>query len=149
MLSAVPLGNGSSWVGLGDISFDIPTNGYTDLTNPFSDTPGNAESNFLEPFGGTLSDFDGLRYSPDMLDLLAGSGGGTWLDLSGIGIAQVGYVRFSVLDDGDDNTGLNFELDALSISRVAMGTAVPEPGMWAWGAIGCWLAVVGRRRKGR
>ena len=138
--------NGLEWESLGPRTFDIPTNGYTDLTSPFSDVPGNVESNFLTPFGSTLSDFDGLKYAPDMLSLLAGSAGGTWLDLSGTGLTQVGYVRFSVLDDGDDNTGLNFELDGVSISRVAMGTAVPEPGMVVWGAVGLWLAAVGWRR---
>ena len=138
--------NGLQWESLGLRTFDIPTNGFTDLVSPFSDTPGSVESNFLKPFGGTLSDFDGLQYAPDMLTLLAGSGGGTWLDLSGTGLTQVGYVRFSVLDDGDDNTGLNFELDGVSISRVAMGKAVPEQGMVAWAAVGCWLWVVGGRR---
>ncbi|MEX2168997.1 MAG: hypothetical protein WD851_06785 [Pirellulales bacterium] len=138
--------NGLEWESLGLRTFDIPTNGYTDLTSPFSDTPGDAPTDFWKPFGGTLSQFNGTRYASDMLRLLAGSGGGTWLDLSNTGLAQVGYVRFSVLDDGDDNTGLNFELDGVSISRVAMGTAVPEPGTLAWGAVGLWLAAVGWRR---
>ena len=56
-------------------------------------------SDFQKPFTGNLSSFNGLRYfdaaNPDMLDLLAGSGGGKWLDISGTGLAQVGFIRFS------------------------------------------------------
>lgn len=142
--------NGLQWESLGTRMFNIPTNGYTDLTSPFSEMPGGLQSTFVKPFAGTLSDFDGLKYAPDMLGLLAGSAGGTWLDLSSTGLAQVGYVRFSVLDDGDDNTSLNFEIDGVSISRVAMGAAtVPEPGVVAWGVVGCWLSVVGWRWRGR
>ncbi len=128
--------DGVDWVSLGSITFDVPTNGYTDLTDPFSATPGNLPSDFRQPFTGSLSSFDGLPYfdagGPDMLDLLAGSGGGTWLDISDTGLPKVGYIRFSVANDGDAGTSLNFELDAVSISHAATGTAiVPEPTMWS------------------
>lgn len=123
--------DGALWQSLGEITFDIPTNGYTDLASPFSDVPGGVESDFSKPFAGTLSDFNGMRYAPEMLSLLDGSAGGTWLDLSSVGVAQVGYVRFSVLDDGNARTSLNFELDGVAISSTAMGTRVPEPGVWA------------------
>jgi hypothetical protein len=123
--------NGSDWVSLGSTTFDVPTNGYTDLPNPFSGVAGSALSDFQQPFVGGLSNFDGLRYAdagePDMLDLLAGSGGGKWIDISASGLAQVGFIRFSVLDDMTA-AGLNFELDAVSISNAAMGgVTVPEP----------------------
>jgi len=120
--------NGIDWESLGTTIFENPTNGYTDLTNPFSSTPGSSLADFQQPFTGSLSDFENLAYSPGILGLLAGSGGGTWLDISGTSLTQVGYLRFSVADDGDLMTGLNFELDAVSIATGAVGAAtVPEP----------------------
>jgi hypothetical protein len=123
--------NGAAWISLGTQIFDIPTNAYTDLNDPYAVTAGNALSDFQQPFGGSRSSFTGLRYShpsdPDILDLLAGSGGGKWLDISGSGLSQVGYVRFSVPDDGNASTSLRFQLDAVSVSHGAFGATVPEP----------------------
>jgi hypothetical protein len=124
--------DGTNWVSLGAFDFDVPTNGYTDLTDPFSGVPGSASSDPQVPFAGSLSSFSGLKYSdaggPDMLELLSGSAGGKWLDISATGLAQVGFVRFSVADDGNAATSLNFELDAVSISHAALGApTVPEP----------------------
>jgi hypothetical protein len=132
---------------LGEFAFDIPTNGYTDLSDPFSAVSGGVESDFQQPFVGSLASFDGLAYSHpsefDMLELLAGSGGGTWLDISASGLAQVGYVRFSV---PDDMTAANFkfELDAVSISHMALGRPVPEPAT-AVAAITLALGLIGTR----
>jgi hypothetical protein len=120
--------DGASWISLGVQAFDIPTNGYTDLSDPYSATQGSALSDFQQPFVGDLSSFASKHYSPDMINLLAGSGGGKWLDISGTGLAHVGYVRFSIADDGNASTKLKFELDAVSVSHAALGTAVvPEP----------------------
>src|SRR3954466_2426771 len=121
----------STWFSLGNILFDVPANGYTDLSNPYSTAPGGALSDFQQPFVGSLSSFNGLPYSHptnfDMLDLLAGSGGGKWLDISSTGLTQVGYIRFSVPNDGTP-TNQNFELDAVSVSHAAFGgPTVPEP----------------------
>ncbi|MBX3411847.1 MAG: PEP-CTERM sorting domain-containing protein [Pirellulales bacterium] len=122
--------DGIAWVPLGLHTFNVPTNGYLDA-GPFDGTPGSVFSDFGKPFTGTLSSFAGLPYSSlsdfDILDLLDGSGGGTWIDISGSGLSQVGFVRFSVADDGDPFTSLKFELDALSLADVAVGAAVPEP----------------------
>jgi len=122
--------DGLFWIPLGETLFEVPTNGYQDVA-PFSGTPGSVLSNFGQPFTGNLTSFDSLPYDDavefDMLELLAGSGGGTWLDISGTGLAKVGYVRFSVADDGDLFTALNFELDAVSLADAAVGAAVPEP----------------------
>src|SRR4051812_6953063 len=96
--------DGATWFSLGNILFDVPANAYTDLSDPYSTVPGSALSDFQQPFVGSLSSFSGLPYSHptnfDMLDLLAGSGGGKWLDISGAGLTHVGYIRFSVPDDG-------------------------------------------------
>jgi hypothetical protein len=123
--------NGTSWVNLGSTLFDVPTNGFTDLSDPYSSTAGNSPSDFQQPFVGSLSSFNGLQYTHpsnfDVLDLLAGSGGGKWLDISSSGLAQIGYVRFSIADDGNANTSLRFQLDAVSVSHAAFGTTVPEP----------------------
>jgi hypothetical protein len=124
--------NGSTWVSLGNTTFDIPTNGYTDLSDPYSATAGSGLSDFQQPFAGIRSSFTGLQYSHasdfDIRDLLAGSGGGKWLDISGTGLPQVGFVRFSVADDGNASTSLRFQLDAVSVSHTAFGATVPEPG---------------------
>jgi hypothetical protein len=145
--------NGANWVSLDNVTFDVPTNGYTDLADPFAGAAGSVPSDFQQPFAGSLASFDGLRYydagGPDMLELLAGSGGGTWLDISGTGLAQVGYIRFSLADDGSAGTSLNFELDAVSISHAALGAAVvPEPGTLTPALValsGC--AIKSRRRR--
>jgi hypothetical protein len=125
-------GNGTSWVSLGNVVFDVPTNGYTDLADPYSPVAGNVPSDFRQPFTGGLASFNGLKYfdsgATDILDVLAGSGGGKWLDISGTGLAQVGFVRFSLPSDGSAGSTLNFEIDGVSVSHAAMGgVVVPEP----------------------
>jgi hypothetical protein len=118
--------DGVTWLSLGSKLFDVPTNGYTDVS-PFASAPGSALSDFQQPFVGSLSSFDGRSYS-SMLSLLGGSGGGKWIDISSAGLSQVGYVRFSLANDGNSGTSLNFDLDAVSISHAALGAAtVPEP----------------------
>jgi hypothetical protein len=83
--------DGSSWVSLGSVTFALPTNGYSDVVDPFAVITGSVTSDFQQPFMGGLSSFNGLKYydagGPDILEVLAGSGGGTWLDISGTGLA--------------------------------------------------------------
>ena len=121
--------NGTSWASLGSVTFDIPANAYTDLTDPFSLTNGSAPSDSQKPFAGSLSDFANKTYagaSPNILELLDGSAGGTWLDISAVGLAQVGFIRFTVPENLAANVSL--ELDAVSIARGALGApTVPEP----------------------
>jgi hypothetical protein len=134
--------DGISWTSLGVVNFNLPTQGY-------SDAAGTVPSNFQQPFAGVLSDFDGLPYNhvsdSDVFDLLAGSGGGNWLDISSTSLSQVGYIRFSVDDDLNAATSLNFELDGVSISVSAMGGVVPEPNSLA--LIGMTFACLVLRRK--
>lgn len=108
--------DGETWFAIADNrEFDLPTNWYAEgITTPGSDTgPGTVQADFAQPFGGTLSDFDGLDWN-GVLALLDGSAGGEWLDLSGVPTAGVQYVEFSV-----DQPGATFLLDAVA--------TVPEP----------------------
>ncbi len=144
-----------TYVSLGEVLFDIPANAYTDLTDPFSGVAGSVTSDYRQPFTGVLSDFASHVYSQagpnnDIVDLLGGGGGGTWLDLSSSGLAQIGYVRISVADDGNATTGLNFELDSVVIGNGFAGSVVPEPSMVVLmfaGAVLLWAAGA-RRRSG-
>ena len=135
-----------SWAPLGETMVDMPTNYYLDPDGPYlTSGEGLGEADFSKPFTAGLSDFDGKSW-PEILTLLDGSAGGNWLDLSPTGLSQVGYVRFSVPDDGDSQTSLNFELDAVSIADGHIGQPVPEPGaiaLLAGGAAG----VIRRRRR--
>ncbi len=138
--------NGTEWRSLGTVLFNRPTNGYTDLSDPFSSVPGSALADFQQPFVAGLGDFAGLPYSdpsgPDVLEVLAGSGGGTWLDISSTGLPRVGYIRFSVA-----GAGSNFELDAVSIAHGAVGRPVPEPTMIVIAATLMASVAVGFRRR--
>ncbi|MDP6547077.1 MAG: PEP-CTERM sorting domain-containing protein [Phycisphaerae bacterium] len=119
--------DGLAWTPLGSITPNIPTNVWTDATGPYAEsTVGLTEADFSEPFTGTLSDFDGKTYA-EIKALLGGSAGGYWLDLSSTGLSEVGYIRFSVADDGEAGTSLNFELDAVSVASGHIGAVTPEP----------------------
>jgi len=119
--------HGSTWVSLGAISPNVPTSVWTDATGPYmTSAAGLAEADFSDPFTGSLSNFDGKSYS-EIQTLLGGTGGGYWLDLSATGLDRVGYIRFSVPDDGDAGSFLNFELDAVSVAADRLGVPVPEP----------------------
>jgi hypothetical protein len=111
--------DGLTFVPLGGqpLVFDNPTNFYTDVTiENYSAPLGSAAADFSKPFTGTLASFAGLTY-PQMLQLLGGSGGGTWLDVSSTGLSSVQYIRFDV----PAGEGQRLVLDAV--------TAVPEPGL--------------------
>lgn len=144
--------NGVDWETLGEKLFDVPTIGYSDVTDPYAIDPGSVESDFGKPYAGTLEDMAGLKYSdasaPDILDLVDGSGGGKWLDLSPTQLSFIGWLRFTMPNDNSPDTQRKFELDAVSIATQATGPAVPEPSALALlvcGAMGS--AVVALRRK--
>lgn len=141
--------DGVNFVSLGTVQFSMPTNAYVDVANPFSGTAGSVVADFRQPYTGGLATLADSTYA-EMVTTLGGSGGGTWLDISGSGLSQVGWVRFSVADDLNVGTALNFELDAVSIANGAAGPLVPEPSTWALLAIGgAALGCVVRRRGGR
>ena len=63
------------------------------------------------------------------------------------GLAEVGFIRFSVENDGNDEVNLNFELDALSIATSAIGAAtVPEPSSGLLMVFGALVLLRGRGR---
>jgi hypothetical protein len=126
--------NGADWVSLGDIAFDLPTNYYSEgITSPGNASlPGTGVADFSKPFTGDLSDFSGRNWT-GVLELLDGSAGGTWLDLSKTGLSQVSYVKFDV------GTGQRMLLDSV------VGVAVPEPGI-ALILLGAGLLGLRRRR---
>lgn len=86
--------DGTTWVDLGDKTFDVPTNIFTNATDPTGATPGTTLANFYQPFYGSLSSFNGENFS-QILATLNGSAGGNWYDLSGIDLNDVDYVRLS------------------------------------------------------
>jgi hypothetical protein len=107
--------DGRRFVPLDDepVTFANPTNYYTDVRiENYSAPLGSAAADFSRPFTGTLADFGGLTYE-QIVALLDGSAGGTWLDVSGTGLSSVRYVRFDVPQ------GSRLVVDAV--------TAVPEP----------------------
>jgi len=114
-------------IDLGVISFEMPASFYQD-SGPFDTTPGSLVSDFGAPFDpvGGLSAFDGLNHG-QFIALLGGSGGGQWLDLSSTGLVKVGFIRFSVADDGNAQNDMNFEIDAVSVANGKVGGVAPEP----------------------
>jgi len=119
--------DGAAWVSLGPITVDVPTDAWVDASDPYStSTAGLTEADFSKPFGGLLADLIAKTYA-EIKTSFDGSAGGHWLDLSGTGLTEVGFIRFSVPDDGDTETFLNFELDAVSIASGHVGAQLPEP----------------------
>ncbi len=112
--------DGQSFVALGDYAEGLfPTQGFLD-GGPYDTSPGSLPSDFLKPMNPalTLADFAGLTYA-QALALYDGSGGGTPIDIAAAGLPAVRYVRIDVLDDGDADTMLHAEIEALA--------TVPEP----------------------
>lgn len=124
--------DGSNWTDLGTVNFNIPSLYYVNA-GPF-DAAAPASpvlTDFGKPFEGSLASFDGKDYAGTVnaFKVASGgySGGGKWLDLSGTGLSQVGYVQFLVPDDGNPTTNARFALDSVSIANDAVGAALPEP----------------------
>lgn len=114
--------DGQVFVSLGTFVFDVPADYYTDVTDPYSQSPGASPADLGKPFTGSLSDFDGLTYA-GMKTLLDGSIGGNWIDIGPSGLSKVGYVRFTTVA----GNGYDFVLDSLLVADDAAGEVVPEP----------------------
>jgi len=110
--------DGTKWVDLGDQTFSNPTNIYTDATDPYGATPGTTLANFFQPFTGSLSSFNGEDFA-QVLATLGGSGGGTWFDVSGVGLSQIDDVRLST------SSGEELLLDA--VVATSAGSTVTSP----------------------
>lgn len=96
----------SNFRSLGRIAFNAPTNTFADASSPYQYPPPSASptADFAAPFTQPLSAFNGKDFS-GVLDVLAGSAGGTWLTVPvELGLNQVQYVRMSdprwLLEDG-------------------------------------------------
>jgi hypothetical protein len=126
--------DGLNWVSVGQFLFDAPSNYYSEgVSNPHTWSHGTTAADFFKPFNGTLADFSGRDWT-GTLDLLDGSAGGTWLDLTPAldeGLSHIRYVRFDV------GEGQQMVLDAV--------VAVPEPAA-VGGLMLVGLALLHRRR---
>ncbi|MBK8268680.1 MAG: PEP-CTERM sorting domain-containing protein [Planctomycetes bacterium] len=116
----------------------FPTQGYLDV-DANSTTPGGVPADFLKPMNPslTLADFNGLSYAQS-LALYDGSGGGTPIDISLVGLSSVTHVRISVDDDFNPNTSLAAEIDAVA--------AVPEPTSLSILLVACMAMTLRRSR---
>jgi len=124
--------DGANWVNLGLIRFDQPSSAFTNSDSPYqSDPAGLIPANFGIPHNNTLADYSGQDWAT-IQGLLGNSAGGTWIDLDSTGLSRVGWLRLSLANDGNEDTLLHFELDAVSIASSATGgLVIPEPSVSA------------------
>jgi len=122
-------------ISVNPITFDSPSNYFTDLPNDpsFNTTGGSQVADFSKPFTQPLSTFNGLDW-PATLAVLNGSAGGEWIDFGSTGLLEVNYVRFEV------PSGANYRMVVDSV------TGVPEPSTVIGLALGLASAALRRRR---
>jgi hypothetical protein len=125
--------NGVDWFSVGTFTEGLfPAQAFTDVP-PFGDVPGLSPTDFTKPVDPalTLADFENLSYA-DALNLYAGSGGGTPIDISPSGLASASFVRVE-----NPRTGVTVEIEAFA--------AVPEPQSMFLVCMGLFFAVSLRR----
>jgi hypothetical protein len=124
--------DGVNYLPVSRTTFSNPANAFVN-SGPFDMTaPSPAvTSDFGKSFTGTLASFDGLTWS-QIQAVLDGSGGGTWLDVSGTGLSSFQYVRFEIPADGIAGSDDRLFIDAVSANNVA----VPEPAMLSLAVLG-------------
>ena len=140
--------DGEAWVSLGQTHPNMPTDVWINASDPYlTSDAGLLEADFSMPYTDHVSTFGDKTY-PEIKALLNGSAGGFWLELSDTGLSEVGFIRFSVTDNGvDDQFPINFELDAVSIAAGHVGAAVaPEPCTMSLLAL-AGMGLLRRRRK--
>jgi hypothetical protein len=131
--------DGNNWVSLNGgnpIAFDVPANAY-------QDSAATIPSNYFQPFTNGLSSLAGQPNLASTLAAYGGSAGGTWLDISGTGLPDVDYIRFSV----PSTDAFSFQLDAVTVSSAATGAATPEPSALLLVAIAPGLLLQRRRQR--
>jgi hypothetical protein len=111
----------------------FPTLGYSDLTNPYAESPGNVLSDFTRPVNPSFNAF-GMNFA-QIVAAYDGAGGGNGIDIGPTGLNSIRYIRIT----NPVGSGVTVEIDGVS--------DVPAPGtaalLCAWG--GC-AALSGRRR---
>ncbi len=122
--------DGDHWVSVTAAAMGplFPTLGYSDLTDPYSTTPGTLPTDFtravdpnFDPTGHTFA---------EIVAAYAGSGGGLGVDIGVLGLASASYVRIS-------SSGAPVSIDGLSV--------VPAPASIS--AFTITLIGLGRRRR--
>lgn len=132
--------DGVTFVPWGDFTEGLfPTLGYLD-SGPFDNTPGRVLSDFLRPVDPALTrqSFAGLT-NAQAIELYAGSGGGTPIDIARTGLSLARFIRISIADDNNPATSLNAEIDAAAV--------VPGPATASLLALFAPLACARRRRR--
>jgi MYXO-CTERM domain-containing protein len=122
--------NWQSVIGVGDGVY--PSMGYSDLTDPYSSSPGAILSDFTRPVDPAFN-WMGRNFA-EIVAAYNGSGGGAGIDLSGSGLSSISYVRMSNLAPD-----VTIEIDALST------VSVPAPG--AALVLATLLGAAARRRR--
>jgi hypothetical protein len=130
--------DGNNWVSLNGgnpIAFNIPANAFADVAAAEA-------SDYGEPFIGSLAFFANEPSEAATLAAFGGTGGGTWLNISGTGLDEVDFIRLSV----PATDAYSFQLDAVTVSDEATIEEIPEPGMGGMLAM-LSLGLLLRRRK--
>jgi hypothetical protein len=145
------------WRTVGRVKFDKPANAYASATGPYDFPPtGAVEADFGKPFTGSVADFSGKNFG-DILTLLDGSAGGTWIDVpANLGLSSFQYVRFSdTLWQTPDGTTFEQRTSGYNPAYVKPAdlfidavAAVPEPAGAAVVAVAALAGLCRRRVRG-
>jgi hypothetical protein len=109
--------DGASWFAVpGAADGLFPTNGFTDIEEPFPSSPGAVPSDFTRPVDPAFNPI-GKTFA-QLIAGYGGSGGGLGIDIGSVGLSSVSFVRLT----NPTGSGVTPEIDAL-----ADVTAVPEP----------------------
>lgn len=129
--------DGETWYGQTDLTLDQPT-AY------FTDTAATAPADFGQSHTLALPDYAGQDLA-GILASLGGSAGGNWVSIPTTVPVAPAFVRLEVPDDGDPDTTITAEIDAIAIENRAVGAPVPEPAAAALVALGLLLHLARRR----
>jgi hypothetical protein len=109
--------DGISWTAVpGAADGPFPTNGFTDIAEPFPSTPGAVPADFTRPVDPAFNPI-GKTFT-ELIAAYAGSGGGLGIDIGSVGLSSVSFVRIA----NPTGSGVTPEVDAL-----ADVAPIPEP----------------------